>query len=180
MNGRTEDLRTALAALGDFVREKWQAISTNLTNSQMRFWTQMEIFNPENKAGRAQNDDFYFQLLDRIALRRGLTPEQRRSLRKEFDAYLRLPITRNFDNSGEVWSFWAAQRRTWSLLAPLVLLLLSAPIGNSELERSFSLVKRTSLDPHRATSSVENKSVMNKAHVNGDCKFSDIAPPQPQ
>ncbi len=48
------------------------------------------------------------------------------------------------------------------------IILLAAPIGNSELERSFSLMKRTSLDPHRQTASSENKAAMNKAHVNKD------------
>ena len=67
-------------------------------------------------------------------------------------------------------------RRRWPLLSIIILILLAAPIGNSELERSFSLVKRTSLDPHRQNASPENKSAMNRAHVNKDLNLYSIEP----
>ena len=59
-----------------------------------------------------------------------------------------------------------------------VLILLASPIGNSALERSFKLVKETSLDPLRQSADPETKSLMNKARVNADCRFSSLQPAQ--
>jgi hypothetical protein len=61
-------------------------------------------------------------------------------------------------------------------LSHIVLLLLAAPIGNSELERSFRMVKIGSLHPSRQRASPEVKSIMNMAHVNGDENLSSLAP----
>ncbi len=176
VNGRIAALTATLTRLGTFVREKWQALSTNFTNSQVKFWSQMTIFNPTLKGARPRQDAFYFEILDRVALRLGLSREQRQILRLQFDSYLAELFDRVLNNSEEVWQYWVAARRHWGLLGPIVLILLACPIGNSELERSFSLVKAGSLNPTRQTATPANKSAMNKAHVNANCKFSSVGP----
>ena len=64
----------------------------------------------------------------------------------------------------------------WPNLSQLVLVLLMAPIGNSELERSFRLVKVGSLASNRQTGNAETKSVVNLAHVNGSLNLANIGP----
>jgi hAT family C-terminal dimerisation region len=107
----------------------------------------------------------------------GLSAQDRRGpLRDQFLEYLAEAFDRDLDQSPQVWTYWSSSRRRWPLLAMIVLILLAAPIGNSELERSFSLVKRTSLDPHRQNASAENKSVMNRAHVNKELNLYPLGP----
>jgi hypothetical protein len=177
LNDRATAFRNTIQRLGEFVRDKWHSMITNITDSQMRFWHQATILSPSQKAQRNQGDDFYFELIDHVAIRKGMTAQDRRDrLRAEFEEYLEEPFSRNLQSSALVWDYWSNCRRRWPLLAAIVLLLLAAPIGNSELERSFSLVKRTSLDPHRQTASPANKSAMNRAHVNKDLNLYSLAP----
>lgn len=177
LNERVNVLRQPLQRLGAFVAEKWLSMLNNITDSQMRFWHQAVILNPSQKAQRNREDDFYFELFDHVAVRQGISAQDRRDrLRAEFHEYLSEPFTRLLSNSALVWEYWCSCRRRWPLLSIITLILLAAPIGNSELERSFSLVKRTSLDPHRQNASAENKSAMNRAHVNKDLKLYSLEP----
>jgi len=177
LNERVTALRQSLQLLGEFVTAKWTAMLNNVTDSQMRFWTQATILSPSQKGHRNMDDAFYFELIDHVAIRQGVNPQDRRDLlRRQFDEYLAETFNRELPNSGAVWDYWVSLRRRWPILAFIALILLAAPIGNSELERSFSLVKRTSLDPHRQTASSENKAAMNKAHVNKDLCLVPLHP----
>jgi hypothetical protein len=176
-NIRENALRGCLERLGEFARRTWTAMATNITDSQIRFWTQAFILDPSQKARRTETDDFYFELFDHMAvLHRVSVAERRGSLRTQFNEYINEPHRRPLANSAEVWDYWVAARRRWMRLGTYALLILAAPIGNSELERSFSLVKSTSLDPHRQNASAENKSAMNRAHVNKDLHLVPLDP----
>jgi len=178
LNERANGLRQTFERLGQFVRNRWTEMLNNITDSQMRFWHQCTVLNPSQKAQRNQRDEFYFELLDHVANRMGLSVQDRRGLlRDQFLEYLAELFDRELDESPLVWEYWSSCRKRWPLLAQIVLILLAAPIGgNSELERSFSLVKRTSLDPHRQNASAENKSVMNRAHVNKELDLYPLGP----
>ncbi len=167
-------------ALGAFVLEKWRDLRENVTESQIKFWKQMKVFDPSHKAEREEEDDFYLELLNRISTRLGYTNEQKNKVSADFKLYLNTAFNRVLNSTSEVWDYWAAKLRVWPTMSQLVLILLMAPIGNSELERSFRLVKVGSLASTRQTGSVETKSVVNLAHVNGSLNLADISPPQAQ
>jgi hypothetical protein len=93
---------------------------------------------------------------------------------------MRACVTREFlRNCGgheQCWKYWASKARSWPKLALVVLLLLSAPIGNSDLERSLRLAKTGSLDPVRQSAAAENKSLMNLSYCNGFQDFYNLGP----
>ena len=102
----------------------------NVTESQIKFWKQIKVFDPSHNAGR-EEDDFYLELLNRISTSLGYTNEQKNKVSADFKLYLNTAINRVLNSAYEVWDYWAAKLRVWPTMSQLVLILLMATIGNS-------------------------------------------------
>ena len=77
--------------------------------------------------------------------------------------------------NGTVWQYWVAQKSFKLQLASTVLALLAAPIGNSDVERSLRMIKKTSLFKERgAKMTAENKEMINFIYVNAPLQLSQI------
>lgn len=61
----------------------------NVTDSQIKFWRQMKVFDPTHKATREEEGDFYLELLNRVATRLNYTVEQKKVVAEDFAKYLK-------------------------------------------------------------------------------------------